>query len=159
MIYFTRSAFPKEMDNAQFETIMRKYAIKQHSSLDFTFKAINIGTDKMFHGLETKKALKFTRIKTSFEIFLPKLIIGLKKDADEKEYRIRLSAVPTAILGLLTFALSIGIFSLLKGNTTIEKLSPFFIIMLFYSMLIFLEYKITISRINKALSKSTTITR
>lgn len=158
MIYFIKNEYPKDLDNAEFETIMRKYAIKQHSSLDFTFNAINIGTDKIFHGLETKKDLKFTRIKTSFEMFLPKLIISLKKDTNEKEYRIRLSAVPTAILGLLAFGLLIGTISLLQGNTTMDKLSPFLIIILFYSMLIFLEYKITIGRITKALNKSVGIT-
>lgn len=39
--------------------------------LDFKFKGVDIGTDKMFYGLEGKKDLKFTRLKTSFAASKP----------------------------------------------------------------------------------------
>lgn len=94
-------------------------------SLDFKFKAVDIGTDKLFYGLESYKDLKFTRLHTSFEFFLPKLIVSLSKDPNANFYRIRPGVIPIAIILLIAFALIIGLINSFRNLTEFERLLPF----------------------------------
>ncbi|MGV8963217.1 MAG: hypothetical protein ACOH2V_07535 [Candidatus Saccharimonadaceae bacterium] len=151
-MYFKTIPLPSGLNQSQAEALLRIVAIKETISLDFKFKAIDIGTDKMFYGMEGKKDLKFTRLQTSFEFFLPKLIISLPKDANF--YRIRPGAISMAIIGFLSFALSLGIIVIIKGSTDIERLSPILLIILFYVAIFLLELRITQSRVLKALNNA-----
>lgn len=153
MLYFTTVSLPENISKEQIENTLRKYALKQGSSLDFNFTSVNIGTEKMFLGLEGKNDLKFTRVKTSFEQFLPKFIISLPNDPGARFYRIRLSAVPVAILGLLGFSLITGLFALIQGRTTVADLVPFVVILLVYLLLLRFEFGLTTSRLKKAIEK------
>lgn len=152
-MYFKTVSLPSGTNQSQAEISLRKAAIKETMSLDFKFKAVDIGTDKLFYGLEGKKDLKFTRLHTSFEFFLPKLIVSLSKHPDANSYRVRPAAIPMAIIGLLGFALLIGLINSVRGLTDIERLSPFLIISLFYVILICIELKITQVKVSKALGK------
>lgn len=154
MLYFKKLEFPGELDQYQFETLLRKHALKQHSSLDFTFNPINIGTEKLFHGRESKNNIRFTRIKTSFEFFLPKLIINLSKEPTARFYRIRLGAIPMLVSGFFSFCILAGILSILRGRNNILEVITLIVISGFYLLLIIMELKFTTSRIRKAISTS-----
>jgi hypothetical protein len=92
MLYFKTVPFPNGVKQPDVEKALRSYALKRISSLDFKSSTINVGIDKLFLGLEGKNSLNFTRLRTSFESLLPKLIINLSKDPAATAYKIRLSA-------------------------------------------------------------------
>jgi len=152
-MYFKTIPLPLDLNQPQAEASLRKASIKESMTLDFKFKAVDIGTDKLFYGLEGKKDLKFTRLKTSFEFFMPKLIVSLPKDSLANCYRIRPGAVTIATIGLLGFAMFAGLVGILRRTTDLATFSPFLIIIGIYTLLFFLEINITLRKINKAFSK------
>lgn len=152
-MYFKTIPLPSDLNQPQAEASLRKAAIKETMSLDFKFKAVDVGTEKIFYGLEGKKDLKFTRLKTSFEFFLPKLIVSLSKDPLVNSYRIRPGAISIAVIGLLGFALFTGMIGILKRTTDFNTFSPFLIIIVIYALLFFFELKLTTSRVLKAIRK------
>jgi hypothetical protein len=153
-MYFKTIPLPSELNQPQTEASLRKASIKETMSLDFKFKAIDIGTDKIFYGLEGKKDLKFTRLKVSFEFFMPKLIVSLSKDPSANYYRIRPGAISIAVIGLLGFAIFAGLVGILRGTTDFAAFSPFLIIIAIYALLFFFELKLTTLRVRRALTKT-----
>jgi len=153
-MYFKTVHFPPNLNHTHVETAPRKASMKETISLDFTSKSVNIGTNKIFWGLERKRNLKFTRIRTSFEFFLPKLIVNLSKDPSVNFYRIRPGAASIAVAGLLFFGLFTGILGIIKGTPDLESLILFPTLTLIYIALILFELKLTTSRVVKALSLS-----
>lgn len=152
-MYFKTVPLPPDLDHAQAEACLRKASLKESMSLDFRFKAVDIGTDKIFYGLEGKKDLKFTRLKTSFEFFMPKLIISLSKDSSANYYRIRPGAITIMVIGLLGFSIITCIAGLLMDTTDISNSSPLLFITSFYALLFFFEFKLTTSKVQKAFVK------
>lgn len=59
LMYFKTIPLPLDLNQPQAEASLRKTSIKESMSLDFKLKAVDIGTDKLFYGLEGKKDLKF----------------------------------------------------------------------------------------------------
>lgn len=152
MLYFKTIPFPDNVKQPEIEKALRKYALKK-SSLDFKSSAMDIGTEKIFFGLENKTSLKFTRIKTSFEFLLPKLIISLPKDEMATAYKVRLSAIPFAVCILLSFSGFTIILSLINGRTDIDAMIFILVLtILFYSLLL-LELKLSKSGVLKSIRK------
>jgi hypothetical protein len=58
-MYFKTIPLPLDLNQLQAEASLRKASIKESMSLDFKFKAVDIGIDKLFYGLEGKKDLQF----------------------------------------------------------------------------------------------------
>lgn len=152
-MYFKTVHFPSNLNHAQVETALRKASMKETISLDFTSKSINIGTDKIFWGLERKRNLKFTRIRTSFEFFLPKLIINLSKNPSVNFYKIRPGALSIVVAGLLFFGLFTGILGVIKGRPNIESLILFSVLIVIYIALMLFELRVTASRAVKVLNQ------
>lgn len=152
MLYFKTIPFPDDVKQPEIEKALRKYALKK-SSLDFKSTTMNIGTDKIFFGLERETSLKFTRIRTSFEFLLPKLIISLPRDQMATAYKIRLGAVPFAVCILLSFSSFTIILSLINGGANANAMIFVFVLaILFYSLLL-LELKLSKSGILKSIRK------
>lgn len=151
-MYFRTILLPLDLNQSQAEASLRKASMKEKISLDFKFHTVNIGTDKMFYGLEDDKDLKFTRLKTSFEFFMPKLIISLSKNSSAKNYRIRPSAISIGIMGLLVFGLFTGLIGIIRETTSLATFVPFLIIIGIYTLLFLVEINITLRTMNKALS-------
>jgi len=101
MLYFKKIYLPNDLEKQDLEKGLRSRSLKRSQMLDFVFETTNTGTDKYFLGNEGKKDLKLTRIKTSFESFLPKIIISFPKETAEQYYKFRLSILSTAILVVL----------------------------------------------------------
>ncbi|WGQ10824.1 hypothetical protein QG516_04040 [Pedobacter gandavensis] len=152
-MYFKTIPLPFDLNQPQAEESLRKASIKESMSLDFKFKAVDIGTDKIFYGLEGKKDLKFTRLKTSFELFMPKLIVSISKDSSANYYRIRPGAISIAIIGLLGFSVFTGLVGIVRGSTDLATFSPFLIIIVIYALLFLFEISITVRKMNKVLIK------
>lgn len=150
MLYFKTVPFPENLTQAEAEKAMRKYSLKRTSILDFKACTYNVGMDQLFLGLERKKDLQFTRIKTSFEILLPKMIIKLSKDSAAKDYKIRLSAVPLALALVLGFGVVANLMAIFKGKVSIESLVTIGLPLIIFIGLISVELRLINGRVKKA---------
>src|SRR4051812_31594949 len=104
MIYFKSVQLPGN-EKQVLEKAMRKVAIKRMRSLDFTSAEHNMGSEKLFLGLDDNQNVKFTRLHTSLEKFLPKIIISFPKDETISGYQLRLGVFPTCLFVLLAIGL------------------------------------------------------
>ena len=154
MLYFKTIPYPENVTQPQLEKALRKYALKRTSVLDFKSCTFNIGLEQLFLGHERKNDLQFTRIKTSFEMLLTKLIIKLSKDPAAKGYRIRLSAVPLALALVLGFGVIANIMAIFTGNVSIESLVTIGLPLIIFIGLIYFELTLVIGRVKNALDLS-----
>ncbi|HKG05604.1 MAG TPA: hypothetical protein VKB19_04065 [Pedobacter sp.] len=152
MLYFKTIVFPESLTKDQVEKALRKYALKRTMTLDFKSATINIGIDQLFLGLDRKMDLQFTRIKTSFELLLPKMIIKLSKHPDTSNYKIRLSALPLAVATVLCLALAANLIAIAKGQFSIDSMVSIAIPTLVFIGLVFFELKLVTRTVNKAMT-------
>lgn len=149
MIYFTKTYFRDDEERQTLETALRKVASKRHGWLDFKTSSTDIGTEKRFLGFEEEKHLNFTRLRTSFERMLPKLIVSFPKSNEQGYYKIRFSFFTSIVLGWFSIALLLNFYFLISGITTFENVATVFILFIGYLLLVFLELKITTARIKR----------
>jgi len=147
MMYFTKTYFNSDSEGQQMEVALRKFASKRHTSLDFQSSSTDIGTEKRFLGYEGKKDLKFTRLRTSFEKYLPKMIISLPKDTNQNYYKIRLSFLTTVVLGIFSACFVLTVALIIVGKITLGGFFAILMLYVVYLLLIYLELKLTNSRI------------
>jgi hypothetical protein len=141
MIYF--KTVHLNFDNkASVEAAIRKNCIKRTTMLDIKSSISDIGTGKRFFGYEGKDALYFTRIRSSVEQLLPKMIVSLPKNETDSFYRIRLSIFPFLLYNMIF---------LIAGKTDASALFSILIIDGLFIGLFLLELNITTRRIIKAI--------
>ncbi|PTQ94112.1 hypothetical protein C8P68_107177 [Mucilaginibacter yixingensis] len=150
MIYFKKIQ-TSAADQRQLEQALRKMALKRTRPLDLYVSSTDIGTDKYFHGFEGKNGVQFTRIRSSLERLVPKLIIKIPQDPGANYYQVRLGAV--SLFYLLIFILPIAA---IVHNIMINPADGdynFIWVLFLYIGLFYLEYRLTTSRVEKAISK------
>lgn len=147
MIYFKKTHLLNNSEKQDLEKGLRSKSLKRSQLLDFVFETTNIGTDKYFLGHEGKNDLKLTRIKTSFESFLPKIIISFPKETAVQYYKFRLSVLSTAILAVLSLLLLTCLLDVVINQKNVEAFLIVVILSLIYFLFILLELKITKNRI------------
>jgi hypothetical protein len=152
MLYFKKTYLLDDSEKQDLEKGLRSKSLKRSQILDFVFETTNIGTDKYFLGNECKKDLKLTRIKTSFESFLPKIIISFPKETAVQYYKFRLSVLSTIILMVLTLLLFSCFLDLVINQKNAEAFLISMTLFLIYFLFILLELKITKNRILKSVS-------
>jgi hypothetical protein len=132
------------------ENALRKHSWKRGSSLDFQSSASLASDDKFFLGVEDEVCLRFTRLRTPFERFLPKIILAYPKSIqDSLAYRIRLSFLPSVLFVLLTIALVLNIiFSITEMRIDTDLPKVFFLFVVFI-LLTFFEIYLTERRVKK----------
>lgn len=152
MIYF-KKVILSSYTTLQIETALRKYALKRKMPLDMDFSSIDIGTDKYFLGYQGKNSLTFTRIRTRFEFLLPKIIVKIPVNVNNSEayYKLRLTLISTMVFVAYFAILMLSISLLIAGTSTIDNLTAPFVLCGIYILLFLLEFKLTTSRINKAI--------
>jgi hypothetical protein len=152
MIYFKKIQLIDPAKD-QVETAMRKFAIKQSSSLDFKSSSTNVGTDKLFIGFEDANQIQFSRIRYFIESYLPKIIISISKSNDDNYLKMKLSIISSFIfLG----ATALFLFTLIISAINSDGLEPFVIlgiIYCFFILTLLLEIKLTKKCIEKAIRK------
>ncbi|RBQ04625.1 hypothetical protein [Pedobacter miscanthi] len=152
MLYFKKIYLLNNSEKQELEKSLRSKSLKRSQMLDFVFETSNIGTDKYFLGNEGKKDLKLTRIKTSFESFLPKIIISFPKETAIQYYKFRLSVLSTLILALLSFLLLISFLDVVMNQKNAEAFLITLVLSVIYFSFILLELKITKNRILKSIN-------
>jgi hypothetical protein len=151
MVYFKKVEL-SQYSYDQIENGLRKVSLKRTSSLDIVSPVSDIGSDKYFLGREHGNSLTFTRIRTSFERFLPRAIIKLTPDSSFYELRLSLiSTIAFAFFGVIlpVFAILVG----LSRNGPIEGTSFFIVVTIVYILLIMLELRLVRLKVNKALTQ------
>ncbi|SMC60800.1 hypothetical protein [Pedobacter nyackensis] len=153
MLYFKKVYFQNDQEKQQVENAFRKSASKRNHALDFLSSVSDIGPDKVFLGFERKKDITFTRIRTSFEKLLPKLIISFPKDPSINHYKFRFGLSTT--IALLFFAIMFigGIIALITANPGSKEIAVTFIICIGYPLLTLIELHFVNSRIARAIEK------
>ena len=150
MLYFKSIPFPENLTQIDLENALRKQSLKRTSSLDFKSCTSDMGKDRLFLGLDRKKDLQFTRLKTSFEVLLPKMIIKLSKDSLVKEYKVRLSAIPLSVAFVLCFGIFANIVALFTGKGSLDSIILIAALSLIFIGLVALELKLVKGNIDKA---------
>ena len=152
MIYFKKTYFDNR-EKAGIEAAIRKSAIKCTSLINLETSTSDIGTDKYFFGFENKKALFFTRVRTSFERILPKVVFKLSKSEDEFFYGFRLGTITLLAFFLIGFGSIVNLAFVIAGKIpATDSLTPLLFLLILLG-LIWLELKITSSKIQKAIEK------
>lgn len=151
MFYFKKVYILDDLEKQNLEKGLRSRSLKRTQYLDFVFETSNTGTEKYFLGNDGNKDLKLTRIKTSFESFLPKIIVKFPKQMDMQFYKFRLSLLSTAIFLLLTFLLLVSFLDVVLNQHNTEVFLTTLVLLITYSLLILLELKITQNKILKSI--------
>jgi len=152
MLYF-RKVTLNEVNGTKVEAAIRKFTARRHTSLDLQSSSTDIWTEKLFLGLENENSIQVTRIRTSFERLLPKLIVRFDKERGFSEYRIRYSLISNSVFAFITLAIVLNVvYSLinLQIEGDISTIFTFFILFLFLTVV---ELRLTNARLIKAIVK------
>lgn len=152
MIYFKKVSI-NYGDKAGIEAVFRKWAIKRTNIVNLELSVMDIGTDKLFYGYENDKALYFTRIRSSFERFLPKIVFRIPKNEAYLFYEFRLGVVALMLFCLFCFGFIFDLVLIIQGTMPFENWISYFMFFLLFLSLAWLELKITSSKIKKAITK------
>lgn len=147
MLYFRTIPFPENLTQEQVEKALRKYSLKRTSSLDFKSCTYNIGMEQLFLGRDRKIDLQFTRLKTSLEMLLPKMIVKLSKDPEAQAYKIRLSTTPMGFAILLAFSIVAVLITIFKGTASIDSIACIGLPLLIFIGLIAFELRLVTRRV------------
>ena len=150
--------FADEAEKLHLEKAMRKYASKRSSPLDFLSAQTDFKTEKKFLGYEGKGTLQFTRLRSSFEKFLPKLIVQIPKTNEKNYYQIRLSWSSTIPIGFMVFLFVILVWGMVIGAKDFRPMLGISIFCIGYPLWTFAELHFTESKIEEALKATIDVT-
>ncbi|RZM12473.1 MAG: response regulator, partial [Pedobacter sp.] len=103
---------------------MRKRSIKRNLPLDYLSAQSDIASDKLFIGYDGKKNVQFSRLRTSLERFLPRVVIVFSKDPTVFEYKLRYSLLSTLVVSFLTLTFILFV-AMTSGWIAIENRRKF----------------------------------
>lgn len=132
---------------------LKKTSVKKLRPLDFDMSSMDIGTDKFFFGYKGRNGLQFTRIRTSFERLIPKLIIRLLTEENNAYYEICFGIFTFLWLILMAVFLLMALCSMFINTENIAGIPQLLIIFGIQVGAFFLEWRLTTSRVEKAIKK------
>ena len=154
MLYIKRIQFANETEKQQFEQAMCKFAAKRNSPLDFMSAETDFKTEKKFLGYENKKNLQFTRLRSSFEKFLPKLIIQVPKSAEDGYYAIKLSWSSIIPIAFFVCIFPMLVWGIITGAKDYQIMLGIAIVCIGYPLWTLAELDFTKCKVREALDKS-----
>ena len=154
MLYFNKVTLA-EIDGAKVEAAIRKFAAKRHASLDLQSSATKIGTEKLFLGLENEKSIQVTRLRSTFERFLPKLIIKFDKAKGFSEYRIRFSLLSNIVIAFMLIAVLFNVIYLINNQEVDSEMASVFVYFFLFLLLTLVELRLTKAKLKSAIIKMT----
>lgn len=152
MLYFKTLTIPNA--SQQTETAIRAGSLKRHTSLDFNSGSSWIREDQYFLGQESDTALRLTRLRTSFERLLPKIIIRFNKDSSFSTYQVRYGLFSTLALCILVLNLMQSLVEAVSRQDYLDITTAFGWLLMFL-ILTLVEITLTQRQIKKALKKYT----
>ena len=154
MLYFNKVTLA-EIDGTKVEAAIRKFAAKRHASLDLQSSATKIGTEKLFLGLENEKSIQVTRLRSTFERFLPKLIIKFDKAKGFSEYRIRFSLLSNIVIAFMLIAVLLNVIYLIKNQEVDSEMASVVVYFFLFLLLTLVELRLTKAKLKSAIIKTT----
>lgn len=154
MLYLNKVTLA-EIDETKVEAAIRKFAARRHASLDLQSSSTEIGTEKLFLGLENEKSIQVTRLRTTFERFLPKLIIRFDKAKGFSEYRIRFSLLSNLVIAIILIAIVLNIIYSLINRQVDSDIASVFVYFFLFLFLTLVELRLTKAKLKSAISKTT----
>ena len=153
MLYFKTIPIT-EADGTKVEAAIRQFAVKRHTPLDLQSSVTEVGTDKLFLGLEKENNIQVIRLRTTFERFLPRVIIRFDKARGFTEYRIRYSLLSNFLFALLALAVVFNIIHLLNSRQLESESTTPFVLLFLFLFLTFIELRLTQAYIKSAINKT-----
>ncbi len=154
MLYFSKVTLA-EIDGTKVEAAIRKFAAKRHASLDLQSSATKIGTEKLFLGLENEKSIQVTRLRSTFERFLPKLIISFDKAKGFSEYRIRFSLLSNIVIAFILVAIVFNVVYLVDNQQADSDMASVFVYFFLFFFFTLVELRLTKAKLKSAIIKMT----
>lgn len=141
-----------EAEKKGLEQAMRKSSLKRTRPLNFISTVSDIGNTKLFLGYDGKKDVQFSRLRTSFEKFMPKVIIILPKNGVGFEYKLRYSLLSTVVVFFLALGFIFTAAIALINKYNYEGILVPIVFFGGFMFLTMLELKIVSKRIQKAIT-------
>lgn len=154
MLYFNKVTLA-EIDGTKVEAAIRKFAARRHASLDLQSSATEIGTEKLFLGLENEKSIQVTRLRSTFERFLPKLIIRFDKAKGFSEYRIRFSLLSNIVIAFIVIAVVLNVIYSFNNRQIDSDLASVVVYFFLFLLLTLVELRFTKAKLKSAIIKTT----
>jgi hypothetical protein len=154
MLSIKKIHFLNPSEKVQLEQAMRKYASKRNSALDFLPAQTDFKTEKKFLGYENQNALQFTRLRSSFEKLLPKLIVRISKSDSELYYEVRLSWSSIIPIAFFVIMFPLLIWGIISGAKDYQAMLGISIICIGYPLWTLAELHFTKCKIEEALNDS-----
>lgn len=154
MLSVKKIDFINRIEKVQLEKAMRKYASKRNSQLDFLSAQTDFKTEKKFLGYENQNVLQFTRLRSSFEKLLPKLIILIPKSDGELYYEVRLSWSSIVPIAFFLVMFPLLIWGMVTGAKDLQAMLGISIICIGYPLWTLAELHFTKCKIEEALNDS-----
>jgi len=133
------------------ENAIRQFSLKRNTPLDFQSAESDIDTGKYFIGLESKNDIKISRIRTSFERLLPKLIVSFPKDKGFTCYKIRYSLWSSLLAFFFIAAILANAFFSIRDQRLADNFQQVLLWLAVFFLLTYFELRLTNRRIQKAL--------
>jgi hypothetical protein len=151
MFYFKKEIL-QSVNAESIEIALRKFTAKRNTSLDMQSSSTSMGTDKLFLGLENENSIQITRIRSSLEKFLPKLIIKFDKVAGFNQYKVRYSLLSNVVFAFTVAAIILNsIYSISNGELE-SGLTTAFIFICLFLLLSAIEFRLTKLKLKSAIS-------
>jgi len=154
MLYFNKTYILDDLEKQNLEKGLRSRSLKRTKPLDFVFETYNTGSNKYFLGNDNKNDIKFTRLKTSFELLFPKIIVSFPKNKNLNYYKFRLSIVSNLVIFFLFIMLLSSFVAVVNHGNNPADLLIIAILFFGYLLLVVLELKLTRAKIKKSLAKN-----
>ena len=136
------------------ESSMRKSSLRRNSSLRIKSRSSYVWEDdKYFLGYERESVIDFVRLKTPFEIFIPRLIVQFDKN-NFSSYTLRLGLLGqlVSIFWLVFLFISI-FFSIVRLKLESSVINITFLLAVF-AVLVFFEFYLLKKAIKKAIDNN-----
>jgi len=116
MFYFATLDFPG-LSNEVLENAMRQSASKRFTIPDLKSTIIGPGEDKLFLGYEGRKALLFSRFRSSLEFVFPKIVVRLSNKHGQGSIKVRYGFFTFFVFCVLVIGLLSVIYSAFADST------------------------------------------
>ncbi|MET4014008.1 hypothetical protein ABIB62_003861 [Mucilaginibacter sp. UYP25] len=140
-----------ETEKLVIEQALRKCSLKRTHALDLVSTVSDIGSNKIFLGYDSKKEVQFSRLRTSFEKFLPRMIVIIPKNGTDIEYKIRYSLLSTGVIVFWALGFIVVTATALVNKYNYEGIMVPAVFFAGFMLLTMLELKIISKRIQKAI--------
>lgn len=133
------------------ETAIRKFTARRHTPLDLQSSSTYVSTENFFLGLEKKKSIEITRIRSPFERLLPKIVIKFDKEIGFTRYKIRYTFLSFLLLIVLSLGMILNVIYFVTNSEREVDFPTLAISSSLFLLLSFFEINLTKAKLQRAI--------